>query len=388
MRKVIALLLAAIFIFVTMVVINAYSQGVLKNKRSVDSAYKLNSDGRNNSRVVLKEVMDRDTAVVLGSSELNSSDEIAYPSYLFGNSGSDFKMLLFGKGYTQCIHHATAVGAYSDILPGSKVVIILSPQWFTSDGLDPSAYASRFSESLYLRMMKNPNLSKTMKQHITDRLKTLLSADQKQLSRLGLYEKRYLGHNFNLFKTAKTDLFRRFMDFKNDLTLVQELSASNLSDAGAIRSSDIDFGKLIAKANKEGNKQCTNNDFGMYNEYYDTYIKNDMAAFKDSNKAGSYAESPEYEDFRTFLDVCAELKVEPLVTIVPVNGRWYDYIGFPKEGRKSYYDKIRGICKEYGVKTADFSDKEYEKYFLKDAMHMGWKGWVYFDQAVYNFYGE
>ena len=42
------------------------------------------------------------------------------------------------------------------------------------------------------------------------------------------------------------------MDFKNDLTLVQELSASNLSDAGAIRSSDIDFGKLIAKANKEG----------------------------------------------------------------------------------------------------------------------------------------
>ena len=275
MRKVIALLLAAIFIFVTMVVLNAYSQGVLKNKRSVDSAYKLNSDGRNNSRVVLKEVMDRDTAVILGSSELNSSDEIAFPSYLFGNSGSDFKMLLFGKGYTQCIHHATAVGAYSDILPGSKVVIILSPQWFTSDGLDPSAYASRFSESLYLRMMKNPNLSKTMKQHITDRLKTLLSADQKQLSRLGLYEKRYLGHNFNLFKTAKTDLFRRFMDFKNDLTLVQELSASNLSDAGAIRSSDIDFGKLIAKANKEGNKQCTNNDFGMYNKYYDTYIKNE-----------------------------------------------------------------------------------------------------------------
>jgi len=40
------------------------------------------------------------------------------------------------------------------------------------------------------------------------------------------------------------------------------------------------------------------------------------------------------------------------------------------------------------VKTADFSDKEYEKYFLKDIMHMGWKGWVYFDEAVFNFYNQ
>ena len=35
---------------------------------------------------------------------------------------------------------------------------------------------------------------------------------------------------------------------------------------------------------------------------------------------------------------------------------------------------------------ADFSNKEYEEYFLKDIMHLGWKGWVYLDDKVYQFY--
>lgn len=388
MRKIIALMLATILICVTMIGIDMHSQNVITNKDSVANAYKLNSDQRNNSKGLLKSVLDNKTAVILGSSELSASDKIAYPSYLFGNSGSGFKMLLFGKGYTQCIHHATAVGAYSDILPDHKVVLILSPQWFSSAGLDSTAYASRFSESLYLQMMKNPMLSDALKQRITDRLQTLLSADPKQLSRINLYEKEYLGHNLNLFKAAEVALFRKFMDFKNDYVLSQELSAQPPSDGVPIKSSNIDFDKLIKKAKAEGNRECTRNDFGIYDQYYDTYIKDSMAELKDSNVAESYAESPEYDDFRIFLDVCKELKIDPLVTIVPVNGRWYDYTGFPKEGRESYYKKIKDMCDEYGVQTADFSDKEYEKYFLKDIMHMGWKGWVYFDEAVYNFYNK
>ncbi|PEC93295.1 hypothetical protein CON17_30125, partial [Bacillus thuringiensis] len=31
---------------------------------------------------------------------------------------------------------------------------------------------------------------------------------------------------------------------------------------------------------------------------------------------------------------------------------------------------------------------EYDKYFLKDTIHLGWKGWIYFDEAVQKFYSE
>ncbi|MED0819055.1 D-alanyl-lipoteichoic acid biosynthesis protein DltD, partial [Bacillus paranthracis] len=29
---------------------------------------------------------------------------------------------------------------------------------------------------------------------------------------------------------------------------------------------------------------------------------------------------------------------------------------------------------------------EYDKYFLKDTIHIGWKGWVYFDEEIQKFY--
>lgn len=31
---------------------------------------------------------------------------------------------------------------------------------------------------------------------------------------------------------------------------------------------------------------------------------------------------------------------------------------------------------------------EYEDYFLKDVMHLGWKGWVYVDEAIDKYYKE
>ena len=41
-----------------------------------------------------------------------------------------------------------------------------------------------------------------------------------------------------------------------------------------------------------------------------------------------------------------------------------------------------------GYPVVDFSGHEYDKYFLKDTIHLGWKGWIYFDEAVQNFYTE
>lgn len=108
--------------------------------------------------------------------------------------------------------------------------------------------------------------------------------------------------------------------------------------------------------------------------------------YKDSYKYASYSDSKEYEDLELLLDLCRELDIEILLISMPVNGRWYDYTGFSKEKREDYYNKIREISKKYKVSLADFSDKEYELYFLKDIMHCGWKGWTYIDEEVYKFY--
>ena len=53
-----------------------------------------------------------------------------------------------------------------------------------------------------------------------------------------------------------------------------------------------------------------------------------------------------------------------------------------------YYNKVREQVEKAGYPVVDFSGHEYDKYFLKDTIHLGWKGWIYFDEAVQKFYSE
>ena len=53
-----------------------------------------------------------------------------------------------------------------------------------------------------------------------------------------------------------------------------------------------------------------------------------------------------------------------------------------------YYKKVREQVEKAGYPVIDFSGHEYDKYFLKDTIHLGWKGWIYFDEAVQKFYSE
>ena len=60
-------------------------------------------------------------------------------------------------------------------------------------------------------------------------------------------------------------------------------------------------------------------------------------------------------------------------------------MGIDAATRASCYAHIRQIAEAYGVAVADFSGKEYERYFLHDQVHFGWTGWVDVEQAVYEF---
>ncbi|MBJ8128279.1 D-alanyl-lipoteichoic acid biosynthesis protein DltD, partial [Bacillus cereus] len=82
-------------------------------------------------------------------------------------------------------------------------------------------------------------------------------------------------------------------------------------------------------------------------------------------------QSPEYEDLQIVLDLLKQSGAKPLFISVPVKGPWYDYAGFPKERREAYYKKVHEQIEKAGYPIADFSNHEYDKYFLKDHMHLG-----------------
>lgn len=384
MKKTLAFIGALALFICTCIGINYYYNHVIHAKKTELIYY--NADQRNSCLEGMETVLTNNAIPVFGSSELSAEDDVAYPVSLFRNGASDYNMVLIGRGSMQSLHHAINVGAMAPIISNKKVVLILSPQWFTSSHLASEAYASRFSERMYSELMKNSSISRQTKQEITERVKTLLVTDPKQLARVEKYESVYLNHSVNVIEHIEMKLYDSFMHIKQKSILANHIDKLQKNENEPISVDDIIFGDLMNAATEAGKKACTNNDLFIYDEYYDTYVRDSREANKNVNAGASYLESPEYDDLRLFLNICKEVGIEPLIVSIPVNGRWYDWTGFSKEERQSYYQKIRNICEEAQVSLCDFSDKEYEEYFLKDIMHLGWKGWVYLDEAVYKFY--
>ncbi len=388
MKRAASLIIALVLFIITCFGTAFYCNAVISEKKEEITYY--NTDFRNFSKEALEKVFGSNSIPVFGSSELSAFDEVAYPPSLFKGGNSDFNMVLIGRGGTQCLHHAISLGAVSDVIPKKKVVLILSPQWFTDTHLSSEVYASRFSERMYSGFLKNPKISYVTKEKVTERVKSLLASDPKQLKRVDKYEKVYMKYSVNPILQTEVRIYDSFMNFRQNYTLSKEIKDLQLIDKTqeSVKSESINFDALMKKAVEAGEEACTNNNFYIYDEYYDTYIKETEESKKGASTGGSYLVSPEYDDLRLFLAICRETEIEPLIISIPVNGRWYDWTGFPKENREGYYQNIRNICTEYGVELADFSDKEYEEYFLSDIMHLGWKGWVYLDEAVYRFYKE
>ena len=52
------------------------------------------------------------------------------------------------------------------------------------------------------------------------------------------------------------------------------------------------------------------------------------------------------------------------------------------------YDTIEDVAENYGFDVLNLRDKEYEHYYLKDAMHLGWKGWLNINEEISRYYKE
>ena len=134
--------------------------------------------------------------------------------------------------------------------------------------------------------------------------------------------------------------------------------------------------------------KTNNNKYGIDNAYYDKYIKNKYDSLKNISKNTRYEDSPEYKDLDIFLSIAKDLGVNLKIAIFPSHGKWSDYSGITQETRSVVYTKLKDIAKKYNIEVMDYSNKEYESYFMYDVMHLGWRGWIDFERDLYKFAKE
>ncbi len=333
---------------------------------------------------------DPRTVTIFGSSELRTYDILTHPANFFKGERAGFQVNLVGRGSCQSIIHALEIAACGDALAGTKVVLITSPQAYVEGGIAPDLFMANFSEEQYLKLMSDPEIPDEMKLRFSERVLALAEAYGADDTSAALLLARGTVEGNGVLKAAAAPyaMASRWLLETKDLASAKKLIATEAADA-AISAEPIDWDAVEAAAVAEAKAATSNNDYGMLDDYYTTYIGRRLEQQKDKDKELSYSVSEEYGDLRLLLDVCKLKGIEPMFVHIPVHGDWSDYTGFSKELREEYYENVREIVSEYdNVTLLDLTGYEYEDYFLCDVMHLGWKGWLEIDKALVEFYNE
>lgn len=381
------LILAFLVLFMLIMIPNKWIESMIPKSRINEAATELNLFMFQGKYVQTKMLDSNQYLPMYGSSELARLDQF-HPSNYFKENYDGFTPFLVGRGGTESLIHFLNFAEHTDQLKNKKLVFVLSPQWFQPHGTDESHFVPNYSTLQGYDLAFNNKIDPKLKKLAIKRLLKFTPV-KNDFMLSSLYKAEI---SKNPLTREKADLVRPFaLAYRH---ILEKKDLYYTLAGGAARSRVISpavkhktWTQLDQEAVLAGKQQATNNSFNVINSQYNK-IKNRVPSLKGYKHGASYGKSLEYYDFQLVLDVLKEYGAKPLFISVPVNGKWYDYTGFPKKGRTDYYIRIKRQIEKEGFPVADFSGHEYDPYFMKDTIHIGWKGWVYVDQSIKKFYDE
>lgn len=329
------------------------------------------------------------TKLLFGSSELRPVPQVTtHPANVFGQNNYGMDTMTLGRPFFQDLWQAVEIGALDQEIPDGKLVLFLGIQWFmTYQDPEGENFRWAFSPASMERFMANPRLSEETKAAV--RAQALrYGIDESLLVEPGSFDlpARIDGAVSELFDSGERDaaVMEDATNPDSDYGYCEEVPRARLEGEAQVPNWD----EWMAYAEQEAARQSTNNDEGFMDSYYtDSYPTwlSDAKATYEAPEGAEYWET-EWTDFLLVLQVCKELDIEPLIVIMPTKGVAYDQTAYTREVREIFYERVRQTCAEWKVPYVDFSDHEYDKYFLRDVMHLGWTGWVHANKAIYEFF--
>ncbi len=321
---------------------------------------------------------------VMGSSELGVPIE-QNPNQWLPSTASDFDMYQSGRGFQQSLYHAIELAAVAGQLPDKKVVLLVSPQWFTPGGIKAGAFESVFSHSAWQAMLANKKLAVDTRKRLIARAGSLMP----QLCTVRAS-----------CAASPTGAVKEFVDspytaFSNRVDALRETYdgtnwRKNVAYTGAWRPGPqsmnaVDWGAQDARAIAVGQSRVTTNAYGMDDGYYGKRIAPYLGKLKGHESKVTYTTSTEYDDLQLFLDVARDLGVEVMLVALPVNGRWSDYTGLPHRESDGFAAKVQGTAQLNQVAITDLTVNAYVPYYFFDTLHLGWRGWLDVTRACWKF---
>lgn len=345
---------------------------------------------RDRGGMLKDEMHDEGDLMLLGSSEL-SSPVSQNPINVFPFKGAEYDVSIYGRAYTQSLQHAAILNSTSNLSSDDKIAIVVSAQWFEiPKGIDGSDFSVNFSELQFYKMFNNNEVSKESKLYYSERISELLKKSG-EFGEERIYANLYSSQNpiskitLGLLKPYYS-LKSYMLETKDKVQTIKIIS--KLEDKENSQIKEINWEEEYKKAENEGASKVTNNPIFVEDDYYDTYLRDKYDDLKNRSENVDLLNSQEIKDYELFLNISKELEVKPLIILMPVNGLYYDHLGLTKEKRDVFYNTVEKMAVERGFEVLNLQNKEYEKYYLSDVMHLGWKGWLNIDEEMYRYFNE
>lgn len=379
-----AFLISIVLVLITLVILNK------TYIKKIEDYYKVNDNSvrystafeKYKSKDIILENITPKTLVLLGSSELTTTiNEEYHPKKIFNYE--DFNIMQVGVGNSQNIIHAATIGSIGNDIRNNEIVMIQSIQWFDNkNGILKDAFLSRISSEHVYNTMANDKISKETKEKFINRVIDLSSTNKVLNKKYRSYKKYFVEEQGNFITGEFLKLDNYFYKLKNKYEFFKNKGRENYPLSGE-KTPDYDWKELDEKVTEQAKERTNNNDYQIDNTYYDKYIKTKYDQLKNSSKNTKYDESKEYDDLDILLSIVKDLNINMKFAILPANGKWSDYTGIDSEKRQVAYNKLKEIAKKNNIEVMDYSSKEYEEYYMYDAMHLGWRGWIDFERDLY-----
>lgn len=381
----IAILLFLLFLFFP----NKILEGMISDKQVELAKTEMNQLVFQGSYMQSRMLQDDNMMPIYGSSELVRFDPF-HPYNYTKAADTPYETYMIGRGGTQSITHFLNIAEQQENLEGKKVIFIISPQWFVKEGMDETHFSPNYSMLQAYDLAFNKTMDTQLKHKGMERLLTFDTVSRDPVLRtIYKYEISNYEEYKILGKVAKgIGSITRALQHKKDLyySLFIGNKETNLKEKPSLITGKSIEEQILA-AEQYGAKRV-NNEFGIDSQYYAKKIEPKLDELKGYKSEEAYTDSPEYDDLKLVMEAFKDAGAKPLFVSIPLNGKWYDYADFDLEERQAYYDKMTDFLIDSGQSYIDFSNHEDDPYFLTDTLHIGWKGWVYLDHAMDEFWNS
>ncbi|WP_155287389.1 D-alanyl-lipoteichoic acid biosynthesis protein DltD [Lacticaseibacillus zhaodongensis] len=347
------------------------------------AAVSLNRDVLSGERMK-KAAVRRGYVPFIGSSELSRMDPF-HPSVLAQKYHRNYNTLLLGDPGTQDLSQFVDNQSLLGKLRGKKVVFIISPQWFTAGGQRSDAFAYYYSplEMSGWLLHKRGGLADRYAARRILAMGNTKGAVHAALLSVAAGQK--------LSWPVRTQLRAQHQLLLNEDNLFSRTLHSGrpakITRAAAKLPAHATDAQLAKLADKMGRRCSRNNPFGINDGFFRKRLYGrKLARLAGSQQNFDYRRSPEYSDLELLLHEFARNRINVQFIIPPVNARWADYTGLPRDMMTETASKIKYQLRSQGFDhILDMTTDAKKSAYMEDTIHLGWRGWVAVDKTVHPF---